>query len=470
MSFNWPDVPFSGTEVDAFVVEYKALAQTIYDTWYDEVGMDDHGAVSWEHLEPPYESRENVRLYLESALLYSAFVVKQRAGNSGPGTDFVLGSSPLNTSLPNPKLESLYKRLGCSFADAHLCYEEGDGTPPKFNNAPPPIEELANGGPGNAPPGQGDPGNAGNPPPPGPPYPPNEPNDECPGGSGHNGDDGSVNNGEGLTVPKQAWIVVMEILKGIAYVIGVAGLWHAADMVIHFLNGTGTTYTGPNRNMKNKLRIDAHNHLRNAGQPGGPKNSRMPDFIDTNTLDFIKGPYVELPAAARATLGLSPSQKAWRMDFTGSYMSGAFGRALIVSDGTETIDIHPFAPQGYDPNDSRWWIPRDSENRPNVNKITHILDDYDFNYSWSIVRSDIATDFPGIDTPDDIQIVSGSGFCGEDGNSNRTVCGALTSTGNRGKGYLQRLPVAEAHGDGCKDWDPNLSSRDGRPYTVRITF
>ena len=31
MTFNWPDIPFSGTEVDAFVVEYKALAEAIYD-------------------------------------------------------------------------------------------------------------------------------------------------------------------------------------------------------------------------------------------------------------------------------------------------------------------------------------------------------------------------------------------------------------------------------------------------------
>ena len=468
MTFNWPDIPFSGTEVDAFVVEYKALAQTIYDTWFDEVGMDDHGAVSWEHLEPPYESRENVRLYLESALLYSAFVVKQRAGNSGPGTDFVLGSSPVNTQLSDPQSKALLKRLGCSFEDAHLCYERGDG-PPKFSGAPGEIGNLANTGPAGANPGSGNPANAGGSPPP----PPPDGSNNCPGGGNHNGDDGTVNNGEGITVPKQAWIAVMEILKGIAYVIGIGGLWHAADMVIHFLNGTGTMYTGPNRNMKNKLRIEAHNHLRNAGQPGGIKNSRMPDFLDYSgpgVPQFIKGPYVELPAAARATLGLSPSQKAWRMDFTGSYMSGAFGRALIISDGTETIDIHPFAPQGYDPNDSRWWIPRDSENRPNVNKITHILDDYDFEYSWAIVRSDIGNDFPGIQTPDDIQIQSGIGYCGENQDQNRTVCGALTARGHTGKNYFQRQPVAEAHGDGCKDWDPNLSSRDGKPYTVRITF
>ena len=220
-NFNWPDVPFSGTEVDAFVVEYKALAEIIYDRWHQEIGNAgnvDKDYVSFETLRMPYQFRENVKTYLENALVYSAFVIKQRAGNSGPGTDFNLGNSPIPRNLPPSKVKRYLEKLGCSFEDAHLCFERGDD-PPKFNNVPPDFEGFAGGaGPGSAPPGPGGPpgedgpGDSGGDPPPNP-YPPREPNDDCPGGNTATGGGGShtVNNGEGHTVQKESWQYVLNI-------------------------------------------------------------------------------------------------------------------------------------------------------------------------------------------------------------------------------------------------------------------
>ena len=103
MTFNWPDIPFSGTEVDAFVAEYKALAQSIYDEWDDDGDLrvydlsENNRELPVPRSKAPFRRRKTIKILLENGLLYAAFIVKQRAGNSGPGTDFDLGNSPLST-------------------------------------------------------------------------------------------------------------------------------------------------------------------------------------------------------------------------------------------------------------------------------------------------------------------------------------------------------------------------------------
>ena len=109
MTFNWPDIPFSGTEVDAFVVEYKALAQAIIDDYDDR-------RVNLTNVKLPFQRREDVKIFLEYGLTYAAFIVKQRAGNSGPGGDFQLGNSPLSLVLP----PSLIERIIGAVSYTHL--------------------------------------------------------------------------------------------------------------------------------------------------------------------------------------------------------------------------------------------------------------------------------------------------------------------------------------------------------------
>jgi len=164
MSFNWPDIPFSGTEVDAFVVEYKALAQTIYDDWDNDADLiydlenspvSRHGAVI-PKLKAPFRKKESLKTFLEYGLLYSSFIVKQRASNSGPGTDFELGNSPFTPPLSTRERIKLFEDLGCVFTkEAMECaYQKnnpGKNPPPGLDGDD--IFSDGNGGSTSSPPG-----------------------------------------------------------------------------------------------------------------------------------------------------------------------------------------------------------------------------------------------------------------------------------------------------------------------------
>ena len=154
MTFNWPDIPFSGTEVDAFVAEYKALAQTIYDEWDDDGEMriydfDPSAAdLPIPLLKAPFRRRSTIKILLENGLLYAAFIVKQRAGNSGPGTDFDLGNSPLSPSMTVGERYELFSNLGCVFTPeamecAHRKNNNGKNPPVDLGD---PYNVLADGG------------------------------------------------------------------------------------------------------------------------------------------------------------------------------------------------------------------------------------------------------------------------------------------------------------------------------------
>lgn len=121
MTFNWPDIPFSGTEVDAFVVEYKALAQAIIDDYDDR-------RVGISSVKLPFQRREDVKIFLEYGLTYASFIVKQRAGNSGPGEDFELGNSPLGLILPPLMKKRLLEDSGPSSNDdaRKECFENNE--------------------------------------------------------------------------------------------------------------------------------------------------------------------------------------------------------------------------------------------------------------------------------------------------------------------------------------------------------
>jgi len=154
MTFNWPDIPFSGTEVDAFVVEYKALAQTIYDEWDDDSEMriydfDPSGVdLPIPLLKAPFRRRSTIKILLENGLVYAAFIVKQRAGNSGPGTDFELGNSPLSPGMSIGQRLGLFKDLGCVFTKeamecAHRNNNDGKNPPVDLGD---PYNVLQDGG------------------------------------------------------------------------------------------------------------------------------------------------------------------------------------------------------------------------------------------------------------------------------------------------------------------------------------
>jgi hypothetical protein len=115
MTFNWPDIPFSGTEVDAFVAEYKALAQAIID----EYEIDNRKVIIMDkierYIEEPYRDINFLKELLEGGLVYASFIIKQRSGGTGPGTDFVIGNSPFLDSLNNIQRLAFFEMLGCVF-------------------------------------------------------------------------------------------------------------------------------------------------------------------------------------------------------------------------------------------------------------------------------------------------------------------------------------------------------------------
>jgi len=167
MTFNWPDIPFSGTEVDAFVVEYKALAQAIID----EYEIDNDKVIIMDkierYLEEPYRDINFLKELLEGGLLYASFIIKQRSGGTGPGTDFIIGNSPLLNSLSSEQRGEFMRMLGCVFTkDAMAAAFNSSGN--LLNGTPRSglplalINEVMNGATGD--PGGNSPNNNNNPP------------------------------------------------------------------------------------------------------------------------------------------------------------------------------------------------------------------------------------------------------------------------------------------------------------------
>jgi len=135
MSFTWPEIPFTGAEVEAFVAAYKELAESIYNNWSNEVKVDDYGN---SYLEKPFTNKEVVKELLIHGLLYASFIIKQRSGSEGPGTNFDLSASPYRPSLTNAEKEYIIKNLGCVFTP--------DGMRSAWNtntggNAPPRLDD-----------------------------------------------------------------------------------------------------------------------------------------------------------------------------------------------------------------------------------------------------------------------------------------------------------------------------------------
>lgn len=113
MSFTWPEIPFTGAEVEAFVIAYKELAESIYSDYQNL-------SAPIEDISFLYKNENNMKEFLTNALLYSAFIVKQRSGNAGDGTDFDLSNSPLELPLTDAQAEKIFKNLGCTYITAAI--------------------------------------------------------------------------------------------------------------------------------------------------------------------------------------------------------------------------------------------------------------------------------------------------------------------------------------------------------------
>jgi len=414
MTFNWPDVPFSGTKVDAFVVAYKAFAQEVLDA-YDTEFYD--AAHSVEYIRLPYMTKENVKIYLEKALVYSAFVIKQRAGESGPGTDFELGNSPMNIELPPGEAGSLLKKLGCTWDNDSfdICFENGDNDNPDDkklapSDPPPEVDDVADGA---ADDGDGD----------GP------DDDDCPKtlSNYRGGGPNATNNGQ--TPDKSLlWQTYVQVLKGAGLAVlaipGIGSLWTTGDMLGHYLGGSGTTYTG-------------------AGFVNPTLGSEINSYVNKYSASYVTE--LNPSSAARSAYGMDANDKMYSVDFYGYlWLASGFGTATIITDGSENNVGNIIG---------------------NISYVKQIFDDYDFLYAYTIIRN---SGLPGLPLEEDDSIESGLYLCNEQ--EQRTVCGALSLGDFTGVQYIVRLPVAEAHGDGCVPFQEERAQDTGKPFPVRIQF
>lgn len=141
MTFNWIEIPFTGAEVTTFVNAYKELAETIYENWFDEVEYDQEYHTSY--LEDPFTNREVVKELLTYGLVYASFIIKQRSGGGGPGTNFDLFASPYRPQLSNAEKSYVMENLGCVFTPEAMksaWQQKADGAaPPRLSEA---VEDL----------------------------------------------------------------------------------------------------------------------------------------------------------------------------------------------------------------------------------------------------------------------------------------------------------------------------------------
>ena len=105
MTFDWPDIPFNGSEVSTFVDAYKDLGDAILDQWDEKVDP--------RELHAPFTNKDTVKELIQAGLVYASFIIQQRAGVAGPGTDFDLGNSPTPIPLDIGERIQFYEDLGC---------------------------------------------------------------------------------------------------------------------------------------------------------------------------------------------------------------------------------------------------------------------------------------------------------------------------------------------------------------------
>jgi len=140
-NFDWPEIPFTGAEVTAFVNAYKGLAESIYENWFDEVGYDSEYHTSY--LENPFTNREVIKELLTYGLIYASFIIKQRSGGGGPGTNFDLSASPYRPQLSDAEKTYVIGNLGCVFTPEAMKSawqrKTGGTAPPRLSDA---VEDL----------------------------------------------------------------------------------------------------------------------------------------------------------------------------------------------------------------------------------------------------------------------------------------------------------------------------------------
>jgi hypothetical protein len=438
MTFNWPDIPFSGTEVDAFVVEYKALAQAIIDDY-------DNYDVNLGRVKLPFKHREDVKIFLEYGLTYAAFAVKQRAGNSGPGGDFQLSNSPLSLILPPMVIERLIDDTGPNSDDnaRKECFENNaNGNNPDGSSSDPDSGENLN---------------------------PLEwyidevgdniddlITDECPPVT--NIINETKNNNEEETCLDALLSGFFSGFSNAFSGVRFAGAYLSAltfKFVHRYIIGTGGVYT----------LSDLHSEINpNAGVW---MREDIISALNKQNLPLA----ANLSATDKANYGMDPNGNAYVLNgVIAPGFKNSLGNFTVITDGTENTLTIPFGGEQR--------IVLLENGLTNISQIKQVRDDYGFNdYGYTNERAYVQGNMPGDPIPDD-QIKSGTEWIDE----NTSPCEASSYTQNRDNSdnpkwnytdisaYIRYI-IASNHGVGRVDPNGYINAPCvGKPFAVHFDW
>lgn len=463
MTFNWPDIPFSGTEVDAFVVEYKALAEAILNDMDDD--NDVHPVAAFK-LKTPYQSKQNLKIYLEYSLLYSAFIVKQRAGNSGPGTDFELGNSPVGPIFGEDQAQNFAERLGCTFTKESIeCSfrNSSDGDPDgkplmncgsygsSFSSSSYNLCDFFDG----YFPAKGEPS-------------PGEPDEPKPCEDFW---------GDLLNKSQQDQEdpnCLAKVLPGLAALIttiaGGVELRLMYNLLLHYLNGYGGVVSNLQWNLIGGALADEYVRDVTSNWATAPKKTQYTKSGLSDLFDYgfipgqpvpnheFNGYTVLLSSSDSSAYGVSGG-RVWILSTKSMIkypsLKNVLGNFTFVTDGNETIAT--------DPENGHTYITSISPSN-----IKQIRDDYDFDdYGWKLLRD---SDLPGDDFNDD-QIQSGFLYTDDTITPCNVVDQGGTPVGQGFYGGTTRWIVANTHGTGRTAAGDYLDSLcKSKPFAIKLTF
>ncbi len=474
--FSWPTLPFTGTEVETFAAAYRDLAEEIMVDFDNKVQNGLHIRTDGQgSLKVPYRTANNLKEFLYNGYMYACFVIKQRAGNSGPGTDFILGSSPYGSHhdesaqhwKDNMINKWIIRNLGCIMTSDAMasCYAENrendptlpeDGYLPTKGNGDPlgpdeldPLLDLLKEN--------------------------NHPDCEAAFNAAWTEVSAAVNDGlgyEGNAQTELAYLISLlmsNLLKIVSTWSGTVGaLYNAETMesfamalqfafMIRYLEGQGGVATCSWINMT-MLHPHACRWIRDwyadwmkgwgvYYQLHPETESDGYDDYGNKTRKVVDSTPTD--ATTRGYWGMSATDKKYTV-YTGNGipMHGIFGTAQVITDGTPLHEL-------------------------TGSNLKALRDDYDFRYGWDIVRT-LPNDIPGNSFNDD-QIASGENYTS---NATSICSAAMKNFPGEGRtlaydfGYLQRQVVASDHGNGKKEvgeWSEDITGYS-KPFGVFLQW
>jgi hypothetical protein len=442
MTFNWPDIPFTGAEVEAFVDAYKELAEQILSDY-------DNYNINPAELKSPYRYKENTKLFLEYGLIYASFIVKQRAGNSGPGTSFILGNTPYPKSLTSNQKKKIAESMGCVWDPEQMkeSYEENTRNDPDGDL--PSCDEVVV---------QTEMGVA---------FTPCDIIDDLT-------DDGEKppcedfwnnlrdfwKNVNGLPPDSEEEpSCLAQILPQLAGAIGKSDL--GTDLMYNLLNKylSGTGGVVDNAGLNSLASQGADTYLQ------GRACELMKKSKGT---DKFGGYSIQLASEDSSSYGRNGG-RVWivssRDDIKYPSLKNILGDFTVVTDGTESYSIDNTVPEQF------WDTPTGKAYLPSLDcsAIKQIRDDYDFDdYGWKLQR--LPGQLPGDNFTDD-QIESGFLYTDD----STAPCEAVNQGGGIGKDFYSgtaRWIVANTHGTGRKAqgaYDSNNRCAS-KPFAINLSF